>query len=398
MTLLPVEDAQAQILSGVKPLPIETVALKDADGRVLARDVKARRDQPPFPASAMDGYAVRHADLSEGLCLKVIGMAAAGHAFKHAVGPGEAVRIFTGAPVPKGADTILIQEDAEALGELVVIKEVPREGYSVRPRGLDFKSGETILKAGLKLHPRAIGLAAALNQPTLPARRKPRVVVFATGDELVLPGQKPKPDQIISSNSFALAAFIRRFGGEVEDLGIIPDTLKATERAIAKARDADILVTTGGASVGDHDHVQEALKRSGVSVGFWRIAMRPGKPLMYGTRKGQRVLGLPGNPVAALVCARIFLKPLVDALLGLPYTDDFIAARLGAPLKENDKRQDYLRARLERAADGTFTATAFGVQDSSMQRLLFEAECLILRPPFAAAAEEGDTVRVLPLA
>ena len=392
MSLLPVEDALARILAGVKPLAAETVKLADGLGRVLAAPLKAARDQPPFDASAMDGYAVRAGDVPE---LRLIGVSAAGHGFGGTVKAGQAVRIFTGAPIPKGADSIVIQENAEAAGGLVIFREPARHGQHIRPRGLDFHKGEALLEAGIRLNARDIGLAAAMNCATVRVRRKPRVAVFATGDELVPPGMRPRPDQIVSSNSHALVAMARHFGAEVVNLGIVADTLKATERAIVKARGADVLITSGGASVGDHDFVQEALKNSGIRIDFWKIAMRPGKPFMFGRRGGQRVLGLPGNPVSALVCARLFLKPLLDALLGLSTAGGAVEARLGADMPANDSRQDYVRANLAVSPDGARTATPCARQDSSMQRTFRQSHCLIVRAPLAPAAVAGSVVPIL---
>jgi molybdopterin molybdotransferase len=398
MALIPVEEARARILKNVKPLPAEAVTLEQALGRVLAKPLKAVRNQPPFDASAMDGYAVIAADVANPpATLRLIGLSAAGHGFKGRLKRGDCVRIFTGAPVPKGADAVVIQENTVASGKAVTVLQTAKPEQNIRFAGLDFRKGDLLLPAGLTLGARDIGLAAAANAPKLAVRRRPVVALIATGDELVLPGGTPRADQIVSSNSHALAAMAQHLGATVVNLGIVADNLKATERAIRKASKADILVTTGGASVGDHDYVQEALKNSGVSIDFWKIAMRPGKPFMYGRRKGQHVLGLPGNPVSALVCARLFLKPLIDALLGFPAGDDLIEARLGASMKENDSRQDYVRATLVEAPDGTRTVTPFAKQDSSMQRTFREAQALIVRPPNAKVAGQGDVVKILRL-
>lgn len=398
MALIPVEEARARILKGVKPLPAEDVKLERALGRVLAKPLKASRHQPPFDASAMDGYAVSAADVATTpATLRLIGLSAAGHGFKGRLKRSECVRIFTGAPVPKGADAVVIQENTKATGKDITVLQGVKPEQNIRFAGLDFRKGDALLPAGLTLGARDIGLAAAANAPKLAVRRRPVVALIATGDELVLPGGTPRADQIVSSNSHALAAMAEHLGATVVNLGIVADSLRATERAIAKAAKADILVTTGGASVGDHDYVQEALKNSGVAIDFWKIAMRPGKPFMYGRRKGQHVLGLPGNPVSALVCARLFLKPLIDALLGLPQGDDLVEARLGASMRENDSRQDYVRATLVEAADGSRTATPFPKQDSSMQRTFREAQALIVRPPFAKVAAQGDVIKVLRL-
>jgi molybdopterin molybdotransferase len=397
MALLPVEEARARILGGVRPLPLENVALAEALGRVLARDLKARRDQPPFAASAMDGYAVRAVDVSSVPArLRVVGQAPAGRGFGGVVQPGEAVRIFTGAPIPQGADAIVIQENAEPIDGDVLLKKLAKPGQHIRVRGLDFKRGEPLLRAPLKLSPRALGLAASMNYATLRVRQRPIVAIMATGDELVEPGNRPNPDQIVSSNSFALCGLVATWGGEAGNLGIVRDDLKATARAVRGARQAHVLVTTGGASVGEHDFVRQALQSEGYRLGFWKIAMRPGKPLMFATGGRQRVLGLPGNPVSAIVCARLFLKPLIDALLGIETPEELCTARLGAPLPPNDERQDYLRARLEQSS-GAMIATPYSVQDSSMQRLMAEADALIVRPPFQAALAAGESVNILPL-
>lgn len=397
MALMPVGEAKDRILQGTTTLGRESVPLHDCAGRVLAADIKARRDQPPFPASAMDGYAVRFADVQAVPArLKIVGTAPAGHGFTGKVKPGQAVRIFTGAPVPQGADTVVIQENTEAAeGHVSVTVAAQREGQHIRRKGLDFAKGQGLLPRGTLLGAREIGLAAAMNWPDLPVTKRPKVAIFTTGDELVAPGKRPRADQIVSSNSFALSAFARRYGGEAIDLGIIPDNVKAISRAVRRAAGADVLLTTGGASVGDHDLVQAALKAEGIELDFWKIALRPGKPLMFARKGRQRILGLPGNPVSALVCARIFLKPLLFALLGLPSADEPVKARLGAALPANDLRQDYLRAKVARGADGSYEAVPLQVQDSSMQRALTEAQGLIVRPPHAPAAREGDLVELM---
>jgi molybdopterin molybdotransferase len=395
MALLPVEEARARILSNAKPLPFENVPLAQALGRVLAKPLSAKRDQPPFNSSAMDGYAVRSEDSATELT--VIGTSAAGHAFSGKLKAGQAIRVFTGAPVPATADAVVIQENTTTSGKTVTILQPVRASQNIRPQGLDFKKGEILLPASIRLNARDIGLAAAMNCNILSVRKKPIVAVIATGDELVLPGKKPRPDQIVSSNSNALAAMAESFGAKVINGGIVRDDLKATERAILKMAKADIIVTTGGASVGDHDFIQQALKNTGVKIDFWKIALRPGKPFMYGRKGRQQVLGLPGNPVSALVCARLFLKPLLDCLQGLQVEEDATVARLGIAMPANDSRQDYVRARLEIAPDGSRTATPFGKQDSSMQRTFRDAHCLVIRPPNAPAAGIGDLVPILNL-
>jgi molybdopterin molybdotransferase len=395
MALMPVEEARARILANAKPLPPENVPLAQALGRVLAIPLSAKRDQPPFHSSAMDGYAVRSED--NAMELTVIGTSAAGHAFNGKLKTGQAIRIFTGAPVPASADAVVIQENTTTNGKIVTILQSARAGQNIRPQGLDFRKGETLLPAAIRLNARDIGLAAAMNCHIISVRKKPVVAVIASGDELVLPGANPRPDQIVSSNSNALVAMAESFGARVVNCGIVRDDLKATERAILKMAKADIIVTTGGASVGDHDFVQQALKNAGVKIDFWKIAMRPGKPFMYGRKGKQQVLGLPGNPVSALVCARLFLKPLLDCLQGLPVDEATTMARLGAAMPANDSRQDYVRAGLEIAADGTRTATPFNKQDSSMRRSFREAHCLIVRPSNAPAAGTGDLLPILKL-
>jgi molybdopterin molybdotransferase len=396
--LLPVAEARARILAGVKPTKAESVSITQAFGRVLARDVRAKRDQPPFAASAMDGYAVRRNDIARlPATLDIVGQSSAGARYTRTVKPGQAVRIFTGAPVPSGADTIVLQEHTTRTGGQVMIERADPDARYIRPAGLDFSRGDTLITAGTRLNARNLGLAASANAAELQVHRKPEIALLGTGNELVLPGRNPGPDQIVSSNNAALTAAICAFGGQVRDLGIVPDDLTAIRAAIGCARDADVLLTIGGASVGDHDLVQAALKAEGIKLGFWRIAMRPGKPLMFARRGTQRILGLPGNPVSALVCARIFVKPLIDALLGSDEDDTLLEARLTAPLDANDERQDHLRARYERAADGTMTVTAFSRQDSSMQSMLAGANCLIIRSPHAKPARKGSKVNILPL-
>lgn len=396
MALLPVAEALRRILDGVKPLAAETLALEESAGRVLASPVKASRDQPPFPASAMDGYAVRHADV-EALpaTLKIAGVSAAGHGYRRSLKAGEAVRIMTGAPVPSGSDTVVIQENTRRDGDVLTVLQATPKGKNIRRAALDFARGEPLIEPGHRLRPRDIGLAAAANAAKLRVRRKPHIVLFTTGDELVLPGGRARPDQIYSSNSHALAAMAEALGARVSNAGIVPDTLGATKAAVRKAMTADILLTTGGASVGDHDYVQEAFKACGIRIGFWKIAMRPGKPFMYGRKGRLHVMGLPGNPVSALVTARLFLKPLIDALQGLPPEQDAPLAMLSVAMPGNDDRQDYLRGTLSMTPDGRRTVTPFGLQDSSMQRTMQNADCLIIRPPHATAAEAGDMVPVL---
>jgi len=399
--LLPVQDALMRVLSSAPvPLSVERVPLAECRGRTLAEDVAALRTQPPFPASAMDGYAVHAADIAQvPATLKVIGESAAGRRFQGEVKAGDAVRIFTGAPVPDGADTILIQENTKADGATVTALESETLGRYVRRAGLDFSAGDVLLKKGQRLGPAELALAAAMNHPALPVTRRPRVALLATGDELVRPGEEIGPDQIVASNTFAVRAYAENAGADVIDLGIAGDNFAAIEAAIRSARayGADVLVTLGGASVGDHDLVQTALAREGMELGFWRIAMRPGKPLMHGQIGDMRILGLPGNPVSAIVCGLLFLVPLVRALSGDPHAGDdrTEVAVLASHLPENDNRQDYLRARITGQKDGHPLVESFTRQDSSMLRILSEAQCLIVREAHAPAAKAGETCRML---
>lgn len=400
MALLPVSEAVSRIVAGVYPRPAETVPLDLSPGRRLAGPLAALRSQPPFRASAMDGYALRSADATAGVELRVIGTSAAGHGFHGSVSAGECVRIFTGAPVPDGADAVLIQEDATTLpGERIAIREAVPPGRHVRARGLDFAEGDVLLAPGRIMGMREIALAAALGHGSIPVRQRPKVAILATGDELVSPGETPGPDQIVASNSVGIAALVTASGGEPHDLGIAADTRPALADALARARDLSpqVLVTLGGASVGDHDLVQEALKAAGMELDFWKIAMRPGKPLMFGRLGETRVLGLPGNPVSSLVCATLFLRPLLAAFLGEPPRDPTEAAILGADMGENDQRQDYVRATLAEGGDGLPVATPFPRQDSSMLATLAQSDCLVIRPPHAASARAGSPCRILRL-
>ncbi|PWW03701.1 molybdopterin molybdochelatase [Hoeflea marina] len=403
MALMPVEQAFERIVGDAEPLTrTEPVTLADALGRVLARDLLALRTQPPFAASAMDGYALRAEDAARaGAELDVTGESAAGHGFDGRVGPGEAVRIFTGAPMPEGADSILIQENAEIVrpGRIRITAPVEAAAY-VRPDGMDFSFGDAGLPAGRVLDPTAITLAAGMNHPMLSVLARPRVAILATGDELRLPGQSLAAGQIIASNTFGVAAMARRAGAEIIDLGIAADRMDALDSAIDSAisQGADILVTIGGASVGDHDLVQKALVGHGMNLDFWRIAMRPGKPLMSGSLGPMRVLGLPGNPASSMVCGLLFLEPLVARLAGLPAPARLKSAFVGRELSANDQRQDYLRARLDTDPEsGRLTATPFDQQDSSLMRLFADADCLLIRPPHAPAARIGETCSVLVL-
>ncbi|HEX7967750.1 MAG TPA: molybdopterin molybdotransferase MoeA, partial [Stellaceae bacterium] len=316
--------------------------------------------------------------------------------FAGKVGRGEAVRIFTGAPVPAGADAIVIQEDTERDGNIVKVREAAPQGHYVRPAGLDFREGDVGLRAGRLLTARDIGLAAAMNRPWLLVRRQPRIAILPTGDEVVMPGDPVGPSQIVSSNGLALAALVAQCGGIAVHLPIAPDDSSALQRIAAGAAGADFLVTTGGASVGEHDLVRDALQASGLTLDFWKIAMRPGKPLMVGRYRDTPMMGLPGNPVSSLVCALLFLKPAIERLLGVVGAEAAPAqARLAVPLPANDRRQDYLRATLSRAANGTLEARPFAKQDSSMMSLLARSDCLVVRQPNAPAAAAGESVEII---
>ena len=398
--LLPVAEAQQRIISAMSPLPAEQIPLSKGLGRVLAEDVQSRRTQPPAAVSAMDGYAVRAIDVATlPTTLQIVGYAPAGHAFDGTVGPGEAVRIFTGAPLPDGANTIVIQENTEKVDNTIrIIEGEAPSGRFVRPAGLDFLTGDILLTSGTVLTARDIGLAAAMNVPWLMVRRKPRISILATGDEIVMPGDPAGRNQIVSSNALSLAAFILAQGGEPLDLGIAPDEKEGLRSLASGASGSDILLTTGGASVGDHDLVQSVLSEIGLEVDFWRIAMRPGKPLMFGRMGNTYLIGLPGNPVSTLVCALIFVAPALRLLLGM--TDIMpqpLNAILGSHLRENDEREDYLRATLSRNDSGELVATPFDKQDSSMFATIARSDALVIRAPFAAAAQPGDLVNIIPL-
>jgi len=397
MALLPVEEALARILDGVTALKTESVGLLQAPGRVLAEDVAAKLTQPPFDASAMDGYAVRAADARDvHTTLRVIGESQAGRRFAGSVGAGEAVRIFTGAPVPPGADTVVIQESTERSGDSLNILEAPKPGANIRIAGGDFTAGRTVLAAGRILDVGAITLAAAAGYARLSVRRKPLVAILATGDELVEPGSTQLgPDQIVSSNPFGLAAMVERAGGIARLLGIAGDTREAIADKLAAAGDADILVTIGGASVGDRDLVRPVLETRGLKLDFWKIAMRPGKPMLFGRLDGMRVLGLPGNPNSCLVTARVFLVPLLCRLLGRSDPAETTTAVLAAGLDANGPRQHYMLASLEPGSPPRVRALAS--QDSGSISSLVAANVMIVRRPDAPALAAGSAVEILPI-
>ncbi|HEY5239244.1 MAG TPA: gephyrin-like molybdotransferase Glp [Rhizomicrobium sp.] len=394
--MISVEEATARITAAFAPVGHETIALGDAFGRVLASDVRAKLAQPPFPVSSMDGYAVRADDAASPTILRVIGESQAGHPFAGSVNAGEAVRIFTGAVVPDGADAIVIQEDTEADGANVHIKVSAQKGRHIRVAGLDFKAGDVLARAGRRLTARDLALIAAGDIAQLGVRRRPRIAFAATGDELSRPGEARKPGGIVASSVYGLSAMIAEWGGEPVDLGLLPDTVEAFAHLPQAARGCDLLITLGGASVGDRDLVRQALGPLGLELDFWKIAMRPGKPLIFGRLGNTPFLGLPGNPVSTLVCTLLFLRPAMEAMLGTEPSGAHARARLATPLPVNDSRQDYIRARLA-WRDGEPWAEPFSVQDSSMLSVLAAADALIIRPPRAPAASTGEAVEILAL-
>jgi molybdopterin molybdotransferase len=397
--MLTVREAHARVIAAFTPLPAELVSVADAAGRVLANPPAARLTQPPADLSAMDGYAVRAEDVpAVPTVLTLAGQAPAGGSHDEALKPGEAVRIFTGAPLPMGADSIVIQEDTKADGRKVTILEAPTPGRHIRRAGLDFKAGDVPFAAGCRLTARDVALLAAMNVPWVGVYRKPRVAILSTGDELVMPGEPVGRNQIVSSSGIAVAALVRGWGGEPTLFDIARDDAVLIQDRIAAGTQHDLLITLGGASVGDHDLVQDALKAQGFTMDFWRIAMRPGKPLMFAGRDRARVLGLPGNPVSTMVCALLFLKPALERLLGrsgdLPATRP---ARLAVDLKANDTREDYVRSRLGRTPDGGLSVEPHKIQDSSMLSVLAGCGAFLVRPPHDPARKAGDTAQVIDL-
>jgi molybdopterin molybdotransferase len=392
--MISVDEAVARVASAFSPLASELVPIVEGAGRVLAADAVARMDQPPARMSAMDGYAVRFSDAKPGVLLRIVGEAPAGHPHPGRVGIGKAVRIFTGGVVPEGADCVVMQEDTERAGTNLTIKETPRPNENVRPRALDFENGETLLPRGRRLSPRDIALLAAGDLAQISVARKPRVALVATGDELVRPGEPRKDGNIVASSLYALHAMVRQWGGEAMDAGILPDRPEAFAALPEATKSADLIVTLGGASVGDHDLVQSALKPHGFALDFWRIAMRPGKPLIFGRLHDTPFIGLPGNPVSAMVCAVLFIQPALAAMLGMDYEPAIAKARLGSPLRANGRRKDYIRTRLTRKA-GVLTAEPFALQDSSMQKIFAQSDGLIVRAIDAPAAIAGEEVDVL---
>lgn len=400
MALMAVARALQHVLADAHPLPAEKIPLSDAFGRVLAEDLTALRTQPPAAVSAMDGYAVRAADVAATpLALKLIGEVAAGHPFNGGVKAGQTARIFTGGMMPKGSDTVIIQELATRDGDMVTFQKPAAKGRNVRDRGIDFARGQTLLRKGHRLTDRDLMLVAGMNHPTLYVHRRPKIAVLGTGDELVAPGSKPAAGEIVYSNGFGLMALARREGAEVSDLGIARDKVEDIAAAVRRAHngDADILLTSGGASVGEHDLVQRALSSEGLTLSFWRVAMRPGRPMMHGKLGNMQVLGVPGNPVSSYVCAFLFLVPLIRRLSGRAEVEHVPErALLGCDLPANDERADYLRATLCIDTNGA-VATPVPNQDSSLMAPLAAADCLLIREPNAPAASSGSWCVILKL-
>jgi molybdopterin molybdotransferase len=395
---MPVREALSRVVADAAPLGTETISLGDALGRVLAEDLAAKRTQPPADVSAMDGYAVRANDVAQApVTLELIGEVAAGHPFDGELKCGQAARIFTGGLVPAGADCVVIQEVTRRDGQRVVIERSGIRGKNIRRKGIDFSAGQVLLTHGTRLNDRDLMLAASMNHARFAVRRRPKVAVMGTGDELVPPGSEPKPGEIVYSNGFALTALARIEGAEARDFGVARDRVEDIVALMRSARDwgADVLVTTGGASVGEHDLVQRALDSEGLDLSFWRIALRPGKPMMHGRLGALQVLGVPGNPVSSYVCSFLFLVPLIRKLSG---RNDIEHVRqraiLGRELPENDEREDYLRAALFQGPDGEI-ATPVTSQDSSLMGPLSHAGCLVIRPPHAPAALAGSRVEIL---
>lgn len=400
MALLPVADALGRVLEGAEALPPEQVKLDHAHGRVLAEDLAAQRTQPPAAVSAMDGYAVRAADIADApVTLRLIGEVAAGHPFDGEVKAGHAARIFTGGVMPTGADTVIIQELTTREGDSVTMQKPADKGRNVRARGIDFAQGEVLLRKGRMLTDRDLMLAAAMNHASLLVHRRPKLAVIGTGDELVRPGAHPGTGEIVYSNGYAIMALARAAGADVADFGICRDRIDDIAAVVRQARDwhADLLVTSGGASVGEHDLVQKALAAEGLDLSFWRVAMRPGRPMMHGRLGAMHVLGVPGNPVSAYVCAFLFLVPLIARLTGrADFEQRPQPARLGRDLPANDERTDYLRAVLTHDPDGP-VATPLPAQDSSLTAPLAMADCLLIREPYAPAAGTGSPCVILKL-
>jgi len=412
MQALSVEEAGLRLLDKVERLDEEVVALELAHNRIISKDIVATMSQPPFPASAMDGYCVRADDFSNGIsfdtargiyCFQNVGTSRAGHPFEGAIEPGETVRIFTGAEVPEPCDAIILQEDCTRTDDgTIEVKEGVASGTFVRPLGYDFSSGEVLIERGTKLNYRHLALLASMNLAEVCVVRLPRIAILATGDELVVPGQTLGPGQIVSSVPFGLRALIENAGGQAHMLGIAQDNLSSLAERIERAQNFengagfDVLITIGGASVGDHDLVQQALSDAGMILDFWKIAMRPGKPLMVGSLGKQRVVGLPGNPVSAMICGSIFVVPLIKTMLGLADVHPLLfKMNLQTPIRANGPRQHYMRAIMPVEESAYRHVMAIEDQDSSLQARFSRANALIVRPPHASAAQAGDEVDVI---
>lgn len=397
MSLIPLNDAFAKVEEGIRTLPAEMVSVADALGRVVAEDVAARLTQPPAPVSAMDGYAVVSSDIPEHpVSLKRIGESQAGGPFVGTVLSGQCVRIFTGAPLPAGTDAVIMQEDTEVDGDLITFKEVAFEGKFVRRAGLDFSKGDILIKKGQILSARDIGLLCAMNVPWVHVYRKPRVAILATGDELVMPGEALRDSQIISSNSLMVGAMVTAMGGEAINLGIAGDSESSLRSMLAGVDGADLLVTSGGVSVGEYDLVRNVLGEEGLDIDVYRIAIKPGKPFMFGRIKDKPAMGLPGNPVSAYVTAFIFLRAALKKMQGLPFEQDKpIRAVLGGAVKANGARQEFMRAVFSHSENGQLVATPYDKQDSAMLANLAHCEGFILRPVNAPALDKGDETNVI---
>jgi len=390
--MISVDAALDHLLALASPLSIETLPLSEAAGRVMVEPAVAGRDQPPFAASSMDGYAIKSAEADLHVQLKVIGEAAAGHRFESTVGAGQAVRIFTGAPVPEGTDFVVIQEDVERKGDLITIISDPGPKTNIRPAGGDFSKGTTI-SAPRRLSAQDVALLASMNIPQVTVTRKPDVALISTGDELVLPGENPGPDQIIASNTFGLKAMLESMGAHPRILPIARDTEASLKTAFDLAQGADLIITVGGASVGDHDLVGQVASDFGMDRSFYKVAMRPGKPLMAGRMGGAAMIGLPGNPVSAMVCGHVFVAPVIGKMLGLGDTRPApLTATLAEPIGQNGPRTHYMRAVVDQGQ-----VTAFDRQDSSLLTVLAQANALLIRQPHDPPLEAGAEVDYIPI-
>lgn len=390
--MITVAQALEHLFTLTKPMDVQEIPLRAAAGRILARDVSAQRTQPPFAASSMDGYAMRRAEVEPDAMFKVVGESAAGHRYTGTLNAGQAVRIFTGAPVPEGADFVVIQEDVTRRGDLITLGHKIGEKDNIRPAGGDFTQGQTV-SSPLRLRPADIALLAAMNIATVPVYRKPVVAIMATGDELVQPGEVPGPDQIIASNTYGLAAQLDALGADTRLMPIARDNAPSLQRAFELAHGSDLIITIGGASVGDHDLVAPVAAQMGMEQAFYKVAMRPGKPLMAGHLGTSAMVGLPGNPVSALVCGTIFVAPMISAMLGL---GQHAAPRRQAPLAvdipANGPREHYMRAVV---SEGVVTPS--DRQDSSLLTVLATANALLVRPPSAPAGTSGTLVEIIDL-